>query len=48
MVEKVIVLSRCSTVYQDVTQQTDSIMKQVHLDGYGDDQVIVIENNESG
>lgn len=48
MDEKVIVLSRCSTVYQDVTQQTDSIMKQVHLDGYGDDQVIVIENNESG
>lgn len=46
--EKVIVLSRCSTVYQDVTQQTDSIMKQVHLDGYNDDQVIVIENNESG
>lgn len=46
--EKVIVLSRCSTVYQDVTQQTDSIMKQVHLDGYNDDQVIIIENNESG
>lgn len=46
--EKVIVLSRCSTVYQDVTQQTDSIMKQVHTDGYNDDQVIIIENNESG
>ena len=46
--EKVIVLSRCSTVYQDVTQQTDSIMKQVYLDGYNDDQVIIIENNESG
>lgn len=46
--EKVIVLSRCSTVYQDVTQQTDSIMKQVHADGYNDDQVIIIENNESG
>ena len=46
--EKVIVLSRCSTVYQDVTQQTDSIMKQVYADGYNDDQVIIIENNESG
>lgn len=46
--KKVIVLSRCSTVYQDVTQQTDSIMKQVHADGYNDDQVIIIENNESG
>lgn len=46
--DKVIVLSRCSTVYQDVTQQTEAIMKQVHLDGYNDEQIIVIENNESG
>lgn len=45
---KVIVLSRVSTVYQDVTQQTEAIMKQIHADGYSDDDVEIIENKESG
>lgn len=46
--EKVIVLSRCSTIYQDVSQQTEAILKQVYQDGYTDQQIIIIENNESG
>lgn len=45
---RVIVLSRCSTIYQDVSQQTEAIMKQVLSDGYSSDEVYFIENNESG
>ena len=45
---KIIVLSRCSTPYQDLSQQTDAIMKQVYADGYTDNDVILIEDLESG
>lgn len=44
---KVILLSRVSTLSQDLTQQTDLLVKAAHDKGYTDDQIILIEDKES-
>lgn len=46
--KKIIVLSRVSTPYQDLSQQTEEIMREVYKDGYTDRDIIIIENVESG
>lgn len=45
--KKVIVLSRVSTEGQDLTQQTDEVLREVHKDGYTDSNIIIIEDKES-
>lgn len=45
--KKAIILSRVSTLHQDLTQQTDAVLKEVRKDGYSDDNVIIIEDKES-
>ena len=45
--KKVIVLSRVSTSHQDLTQQTEEILREVHKDGYTDSNIIIIEDVES-
>ena len=45
--KKVIVLSRVSTEDQDLTQQTDEVLKEVYKDGYTDSNIIIIEDKES-
>ena len=45
--KKVIVLSRVSTEGQDLTQQTDEVLREVHKDGYTDTNIIIIEDKES-
>lgn len=45
--KKVIVLSRVSTSHQDLTQQTEEILREVHKDGYTDPNIIIIEDVES-
>ena len=45
--KKVIVLSRVSTEGQDLTQQTDEVLRKVHKDGYTDSNIIIIEDKES-
>lgn len=44
---KTIVLSRVSSSHQDLTQQTDEILREVHRDGYEDRDIIIIEDTES-
>ena len=45
--KKVIVLSRVSTSGQDLTQQTDEVLREVYKDGYTDKNIIIIEDTES-
>ena len=45
--KKVIVLSRVSTSSQDLTQQTDEVLREVYKDGYSDKNIIIIEDTES-
>ena len=45
--KKVIVLSRVSTEGQDLAQQTDEVLREVHKDGYTDSNIIIIEDKES-
>ena len=42
-----IVLSRVSTLQQDLRQQTEEILREVYKDGYKKEEVIVIEDKES-
>lgn len=44
---KAIVLSRVSTSHQDLTQQTEEILREAHKDGYTDPNIIIIEDVES-
>lgn len=44
---KAIVLSRVSTLQQDLRQQTEEILREVYKDGYKKEEVIVIEDKES-
>ena len=44
---KAIILSRVSTLQQDLTQQTEEVLKEVYKDGYGDKDIIIIEDKES-
>lgn len=46
MSKKCIILSRVSTYYQDLTQQTDAVIKKAKSEGY--DDFILIEDKESG
>ena len=45
--KRVIVLSRVSTSGQDLTQQTDEVLRAVYKDGYTDKNIIIIEDTES-
>ena len=47
MEEKAIVLSRVSSLKQDLVQQTDEVLKQVRNDGFKDENIIIIEDKES-
>ena len=40
-------LSRVSTEGQDLTQQTDEVLREVYKDGYTDSNIILIEDKES-
>lgn len=44
---KAIILSRVSTDAQDLTQQSEAVMKEVKHDGYKESDIILIENKES-
>jgi folylpolyglutamate synthase/dihydropteroate synthase len=44
---KAIVLSRVSTSHQDLSQQTEEVLREAHKDGYSDRNIIIIENVES-
>lgn len=44
---KAIILSRVSSIQQDLTQQTEEVLKEVYKDGYGDKDIIIIEDKES-
>ena len=44
---RAIVLSRVSTLQQDLRQQTEEILREVYKDGYKKEEVIVIEDKES-
>ena len=44
---KAIILSRVSTLQQDLTQQTEEVLKEVYKDGYDDKDIIIIEDKES-
>ncbi|MBQ5679156.1 MAG: recombinase family protein [Rikenellaceae bacterium] len=44
---RAIILSRVSTQHQDLTQQTDEVLREVHKDGFSDDNIIIIEEKES-
>lgn len=44
---KAIILSRVSTIQQDLTQQTEEVLKEVYKDGYKDKDIIIIEDKES-
>ena len=45
--KKVIVLSRVSSTSQDLSQQTDEVLREVYKDGYTDSNIIIIEDTES-
>jgi len=45
---KAIILSRVSTFGQDLTQQTEEVIKECHKDGYKDKDIITIAQKESG
>ena len=47
MSEKAIILSRVSSLGQDLVQQTDAVLKQVRGDGFCDENIIIIEDKES-
>ena len=47
MEEKAIVLSRVSSLKQDLVQQTDEVLKQVRNDGFKEENIIIIEDKES-
>lgn len=47
MVNKAIVLSRVSTQYQDLSQQTNEVLREVYKDGYREKNIIIIEDVES-
>lgn len=42
-----IVLSRVSTLQQDLKQQTEEILREVYKDGFKEEEVILIEDKES-
>ena len=44
---KAIILSRVSTLQQDLRQQTEEILREVYKDGYKKEEAIVIEDKES-
>ena len=44
---KAIVLSRVSSVGQDLSQQTDEVLREAHKDGYTNRNIIIIEDVES-
>ena len=44
---KAIVLSRVSSVGQDLSQQTDEVLREAHKDGYTNRNIIIIEDIES-
>lgn len=44
---KAIVLSRVSTLQQDLKQQTEEILREVYKDGFKEEEVILIEDKES-
>ena len=44
---KAIILSRVSTSHQDLTQQTEEVLREAHKDGYSDRNIMIIENVES-
>lgn len=44
---KAIVLSRMSTLQQDLKQQTEEILREVYKDGFKEEEVILIEDKES-
>ena len=45
--KRVIVLSRVSSASQDLSQQTDEVLREVYKDGYTDSNIIIIEDTES-
>ena len=45
--KKVIVLSRVSSASQDLSQQTDEVLREVYKDGYTNSNIIIIEDKES-
>lgn len=45
---KCICFSRVSTELQDLTQQNDELYAEAHRNGYSDDNIITIEQKESG
>ena len=44
---KAIILSRVSTLKQDLAQQTDEVFKFAKADGYDEDSIVLIEDKES-
>lgn len=44
---RAIVLSRVSTLQQDLKQQTEEILREVYKDGFKEEEVILIEDKES-
>lgn len=44
---KCIILSRVSTLYQELDSQTARLLDEAHNQGYTDDDIIIIENKES-
>lgn len=47
MKQKVIILSRVSTFGQDLKQQTEAVKRLCYVDGFSDDEIIIIEDKES-
>lgn len=47
ILKKAIVLSRVSTSSQDLSQQTDEVLREVYKDGYTKRNIIIIEDTES-
>lgn len=46
--KKCIALIRVSSRYQDLDQQTEAVKEQIRRDGYGEGNIITIEDKESG
>lgn len=47
MEKKAIILSRVSSMHQNLEQQTEAVLRAVHSDGYKDSNIIIIEDKES-
>lgn len=47
MERKAIILSRVSSMHQNLEQQTEAVLRAVHSDGYKDSNIIIIEDKES-